>query len=219
MTDVALSFDNGPDAEVTPRVLDVLAERNVKAHFFVLGRQLEDPGGLALVVRALREGHVVGNHSFTHSVPLGDDPRPDVVQREIVATERLLEPLAIHGPRLFRPFGGGGVLGPHLLQPAAVRYLVEHEYSCVLWNSVPRDWDDPHGWPARAHADCRASEHVSMVLHDVPGACLDELGTWLDEALARGVRFVLDQPASCVPLSGGQIRGDLAAITRGGLPV
>lgn len=219
MTDVALSFDNGPDPDITPRVLDVLAERDVKAHFFVLGRQLEDPGGLALVVRALREGHVVGNHSFSHEVPLGDDPRPDVVLREIVATERLLAPLAMAGPRLFRPFGGGGVLGPHLLQPSAVRYLLENDYSCVLWNSVPRDWDDPRGWPERAHADCLAGSPVSMVLHDIPGACLGELGTWLDQARARGVRFVIDQPPSCVPLSHGVVHGDLAAITRGGFPL
>lgn len=215
-TRLALSFDNGPDPDVTPRVLDVLAARGVEAHFFVLGHKLESAEGKALVTRMVHEGHVVGNHSYTHAVPFGDDPRPDAVAREIVATERLLEPLLAGAPRLFRPFGGGGVLGPHLLRPDAVRYLIEHDYACVLWNSVPHDWDDPDGWPDRALADCAEGAHVSMVLHDVAGAALAQLAPFLDEVAARGIELVLEQPAACVPLHGGRVHADLSPITRQG---
>lgn len=214
MTRVVLSFDNGPDPEVTPRVLDILAARSIPAYFFVLGRQLEAPGGSALVQRALRAGHQIGNHSFSHATPLGDDPRPDAVEREILATERLLEPLRDGAPPLFRPFGGGGVLGPHLLQPRAVEYLLAHDYTCVLWNSVPHDWDDPDGWPARASEACDRTSHVVVVLHDIPGACLARLDTWLDASIERGVEFVTDLPASCVPILRGTVQGDLASITR-----
>ncbi|HEU4536259.1 MAG TPA: polysaccharide deacetylase family protein [Polyangiaceae bacterium] len=213
MTKVALSFDNGPDPEITPRVLDALAARGVRAHFFVLGKHLATAPGRALAERARAEGHVLGNHSFSHAVPLGDDATADAVAREIVATERLLGDLAA-APKLFRPFGGGGALGPHLLSAAAADHLIAEGYSCVLWNSVPRDWVDPAGWPERALADCAAGAHVLLVLHDVAGACLAGLPRFLDEARDRGVAFVTEVPEACVPIVGGVVRADLSAFVR-----
>lgn len=214
---VTLSFDNGPDPHVTPRVLDVLARAGAKAHFYVLGKHLADSVGRRTVERARDEGHVVGNHSFSHEVPLGDDPREDSVEREIAATEALLSPL-VRGPALFRPFGSGGVLGPHLLSARAVSYLVERRYSCVLWNSVPRDWEDPEGWPSRALADCEHLEHAVVVLHDVPGASLDRLEVFLGELLARGAELTTDLPSSCTPIVDGAITGDLSALVRSASP-
>src|ERR1700760_570984 len=141
---VTLTFDNGPDPDVTPRVLDVLRQRAVSAHFYVLGKWLGEPARRRCVARAADEGHIVGNHSFSHAVPLGDDPRPDAVMREIAATEALLAPIVRE--KWFRPFGGAGALGPHLLSRAAVDFLTMSGYSCVLWNSVPRDWAEPDAW-------------------------------------------------------------------------
>ena len=211
MTRVALSFDNGPDPDVTPAVLDVLRDRGVPAQFYVLGKWLADPRCRRLVERARDEGHTIGNHSFGHAVPLGEDPRPDAVAIEIAATEALLAPLW-PGARRFRPFGGGGVIGRHLLSPGAVDYLVAHRYSCILWNSVPRDWIDPAGWPARALADCAAQDHTLVVLHDVPGACLPGLPGFIDAVRAAGFEFVCDVPAACAPIVDGRITGDLAAL-------
>ncbi|MEK9752922.1 MAG: polysaccharide deacetylase family protein [Rhodospirillaceae bacterium] len=57
MNKVTLSFDNGPDPAVTPRVLDILSARGIKSSFFVLGRNLADPQARPLAVRAKREGH------------------------------------------------------------------------------------------------------------------------------------------------------------------
>lgn len=210
---LTLSFDNGPDPEVTPRVLDGLREHRASAYFFVLGKLVDTPFGPPLVRRALAEGHLVGNHSFTHSVPLGDDPRPEAVAAEIAATEALLAPL-VAGERLFRPFGGGGVLGPHLLSAAAARYLQENAYTCVLWNSVPRDWVEPQGWADTALADLARREHTLLVLHDIQGACLDRLDGFLREARARGAEFTLDLPPGCVPIAKGRVTGDIASITR-----
>ncbi len=203
MTRLVLSFDNGPDPTVTPRVLDVLGERGIAAYFFVLGKHLATPAGLALAARARAEGHRIGNHTYTHQTPLGDDPGADAVAREIVETERLIGDLAC-APRLFRPFGGGGLIGPHLLSASAARYLEAERYTCVLWNSVPRDWDDPHGWAERALADCRPDAHVLMVLHDIEGACLAALPTFLDRARDQGVAPTLELPADCLPLVGGE---------------
>lgn len=226
MTRLTLSFDNGPTPEITPRVLEALSKRGLKAYFFVLGKHVATPEGRALVERILAEGHRVGNHSYTHEVPLGDDPRADAVEQEIVATERLLEPLlarvprmphvsrSLEGAKLFRPFGGGGVLGPHLLSVEAERHLREAGYSCVLWNDIPHDWDDPEGWADRALAACTSDAHVLTVLHDIPGACLAHLERFLDEAQARGVEFSLDIPEGCLPIAAGVAREGLSAIVR-----
>ncbi len=88
MSVVTLSFDNGPDASGTPAVLDVLARQNVRATFFVIGRQLARPENLELARRARAEGHLIGNHSMTHKIPLGEDQRSDAAEREIADTER-----------------------------------------------------------------------------------------------------------------------------------
>jgi len=211
MKRATLTFDNGPDPAVTPTVLDILRRHGLKAHFFVLGKHLANAEGRRLVARALEEGHAAGNHSFTHAVALGEDPRPDAALAEIATTEALLAPL-VPGPKRFRPFGGGGVLGPHLLSRAAVEYLVQHSYTCVLWTSVPRDWVDPTGWRERAIADCEAQSHAVVVLHDIANACLPELDAFLGAARGRGIEFVTDLPIEVTPILDGKISGDLGRI-------
>ncbi len=210
---LTLSFDNGPDPEVTPRVLDLLARRGLRAHFFVLGKQVATAAGRRLVERAHAEGHLLGNHTYTHEVPLGDDPRPDAPTREIAATQVLLDEVAA-GARRFRPFGGGGAIGPHLLSPAAVEHLCAGGFTCVLWNSVPRDWIEPEAWAARALADLDARDHTVLVLHDVAGACLSGLDGFLAGAVERGAEFVLDLPLACTPIVDGRPTTALGPLVR-----
>ena len=138
----------------------------------------------------------------------------DAVDAEIVATAALLTELAPDEPRLFRPFGGGGKIGPHLLSRRAATHLVDAGYTCVLWTSVPRDWEDQAGWSARALADCEAREHSVVVLHDVPNACLSALGAFIDEARARGFDFVTDLPPDVTPIKEGLVTLDLRPIVR-----
>ena len=78
--DVTLTFDNGPEPEVTPGVLDTLAAAGIKATFFVLGHKLALPGRRALAERAAAEGHWIGNHTYTHSTPLGLCAAPDTAE-------------------------------------------------------------------------------------------------------------------------------------------
>ena len=69
--EICLSFDNGPEPEATPLVLDVLARRGLRASFFPIGQKLRDPPRRALAERAFAEGHRIGNHTLTHGLPLG----------------------------------------------------------------------------------------------------------------------------------------------------
>ncbi len=211
MSEVALSFDNGPDPEVTPRVLDILARRELKASFFVLGSRLEDSQGRKLAERAKGEGHWIGNHSWSHKIPLGEDRRPDAVEREIAATEHALHGLA-DSRRLFRPFGGGGKIGRHLLSPAARDYLIANHHTCVLWNCVPEDWIDQEGWVNRALHQCATSARALVVLHDILPIAMGYLDRFIGSLLDAGHRIVQEYPSECIPIERGQMTRDLSGI-------
>lgn len=199
---VTLTFDNGPAPGTTDRVLDVLAARGLRATFFVVGDMLQQPGARARAERAVEEGHWVGNHSMTHTTPLGDAPDATYAVDEIDGAQALLDGLA-HERRFFRPFGLGGLLGPHLLSPTAVERLCAGGYTCVLWSSVPRDWEDVTGWVDTALADAERLEHAVVVLHDLPTGAMDALPAFLDGLAARGIDVEQDFPADVVAIDRG----------------
>lgn len=113
---VALTFDDGPDPQRTPAVLDLLARQGVRATFFVVGARAE--AHPELVRRMVAEGHVVGNHSYTHSwrFPLRSLGR---TMEELRRTGEVLHRITGRQPRLFRP--PFGVTNPTIAR--AVRRL------------------------------------------------------------------------------------------------
>src|SRR5450759_3146926 len=115
MFDLTLTFDNGPEPDITPGVLDLLGRENIRSTFFVLGDKIAEPARRRLAQRAGAEGHWIGNHSMHHKVPLGEATDPAAAAaEEIDGTQALLGDL-VHPDRLFRPFGRGGAIGPPLL--------------------------------------------------------------------------------------------------------
>jgi cellulose synthase/poly-beta-1,6-N-acetylglucosamine synthase-like glycosyltransferase/peptidoglycan/xylan/chitin deacetylase (PgdA/CDA1 family) len=96
---LVLTFDDGPDPEWTPQILDILKAEHAPATFFVIGANMEAHPGL--VQRILREGHEIGNHTYTHP-NLADTPLA-AVRLELNATQRLFEALTGRSLRLLRP--------------------------------------------------------------------------------------------------------------------
>jgi len=96
---LALTFDDGPDPEWTPAILDILKAKKVPATFFMIGSAMEAHPGL--VQRVLSDGHEVGNHTYTHP-NLADTPAA-AVRLELNATQRLFQALTGRSMRLFRP--------------------------------------------------------------------------------------------------------------------
>lgn len=207
MFDLTLSFDNGPEPDVTPGVLDALAARDIKATFFLLGRKLVLPGHRAAPERAHAEGHWIGNHTWTHGAPLGTRPGADIAEAEVTRTQELLGDLA-HPDKLFRPHGGGAV-GPQLMSPDVASLLQAQRYTCVLWTSVPGDYRDPDGWVEPALADCASRPWTVMVLHDLPNGAMTHLPRFLDAATKAGARFRQDFPTDCTPIVRGDVIGSL----------
>jgi peptidoglycan/xylan/chitin deacetylase (PgdA/CDA1 family) len=200
---VSLTFDNGPTPGVTDRVLDILARRGVPATFFVIGEQLVEPTGraAALVERAVAEGHRVGGHTWSHSVPFGLLPDRDV-DRELDDTRAAVERLGGDG-RLFRPYGVDGAMDERLMSSHGARRLQEGGYTCVLWTSVPGDWLDPTGWPEVALADVGARAWSVVVLHDLPVGAVDRLDEFLGRLQDLGADLRLDTPDECTPVRAG----------------
>jgi peptidoglycan/xylan/chitin deacetylase (PgdA/CDA1 family) len=208
MFDLTVTFDNGPEPSVTPMVLDVLARRSVRSTFFLIGNKLMNRDARACAERAHAEGHWIGNHTFTHSRPLGEQPGA-AAELEIARTQAEIGALS-HPDRLFRPTGGGGHLDRRLLSPEAAALLQAGAYTCVLWNAIPRDWADPDGWVETALAQLTRQSWTLMVLHDLPSGAMRHLDRFLAEVSERGGRLRQDFLASCLPITRGRITGPLA---------
>jgi len=200
---ITLSFDNGPEPGVTDRVLDVLGAADVRSTFFVIGQKLADPERRALAERARAEGHWIGNHSLTHGKPLGRREDRDGAEDEIGRAQRMLGTLA-HPDRLFRPFGGGA-LDSGLLNRKVVDYLCAGGFTCVLWNCLPRDWDDPAGWVERALNQCRAIPWSLVVLHDLPTGAMSNLGRFIADLRGAGAEIAQEFPPECMPIRRGGV--------------
>ena len=131
---------------------------------------------------------------------------------EIEATQALLGPLGAE--RLVRPSGEGGDLEPGLLSPRVIDTLVDGGYTCVLWNAVPRDWEDADGWVDRALEQIEERDWTLLVLHDVQDASPARLEEFLDRA--SDVTFRQDFPPDCVPIRDSRITGPIRGLLSAG---
>ncbi|MCX7779558.1 MAG: polysaccharide deacetylase family protein [Negativicutes bacterium] len=177
---VALTFDDGPDAQTTPRILQVLAAYQAKATFFVLGRRAEElPQQLAEIAAA---GHEIGNHGFSHKWLTGLSDR-EIVE-EIARTEAAIMAAAPR-PTLFRPPGA-------YYDERVIGLLKERGYVMTMWSIDSRDWSNPAPQRlARELAD-KVRPGAIILLHDgayAPGT--PQAVSLLLEALReQGYRFV-----------------------------
>ena len=192
---LALTFDDGPDASWTPRILDELEAAHVPATFFVIGENaLQHPG---LLNRIVADGDEIGNHTYTHP-NLATTTRGET-QLELNATQRLVEAYTGRRMTLFcAPYFGDAEpttadeLGPALIAQRA-------GYTVVGLHVDPGDWQRP-GADAIVHQTLaalgRANELDSMnviLLHDGGGNRSETVATLpriIAEARARGYRFV-----------------------------
>ncbi len=126
---IALTFDDGPHYKYTAEILDILAEYNVKATFFVVGMLAERYP--ELILRELAEGHEVGNHTWSHP-KLGKISESEL-SRELIKTERVLNEIADYRPKLFRPPEGNT---SKIVESAAQK----NDYSIVIWSVDTLDW-------------------------------------------------------------------------------
>ena len=154
---VALTFDDGPDTEVTPRVLDTLNTYGARATFFMIGKHLEH--AMTIGARAVAEGHEIGNHSWAHSY-LQNFFSVHSLLRDIERTESLIRTLTrTSAVPLYR--APVGLKSPRLARAAHARSL-----SIVAWSVHSRDTLDSN--PRRVAERVLAKIHPGdiVLLHD-----------------------------------------------------
>ena len=168
----ALTFDDGPHAEGTPAVLEILARTGTRATFFLVGEQVQRNPALAREV--LAAGHGIGLHCHRHRNLLRLGPRQ--VREDIERARAAIEDATGASPRLYRPPYG-------LLNAAALCLASRRGWRTLLWSHWGRDWEaraTPESIAARATDG--AGEGSVLLLHDADhyGA----LGSWRRTAAA-----------------------------------
>jgi len=191
---VALTFDDGPSADVTPRVLAILREKNVRATFFLVGSQVDRHPALARGV--CTEGHTVGNHTYSHP-SLFCFLTPRRLRDEIGRAQQVISRTTGVRPAYFRsPVG----LRHPLLEPA----LEQASLTFVLWALRTYDTRALKPDALRRRILDKVQPGSIILLHDRSGpgseAMLATLPGVIDRLRARGYRFVtLEQSPPTTP--------------------
>lgn len=134
---IVLTFDDGPDDEFTPKILDILQKEHVPAVFFVTGASVEQ--NIPLLKRIYSEGHEIGNHTFTHAnLEASSDER---TQLELQSTRRLIEAVTGHSTRLFRPPYNADAEPTTASQLKPVLIAAQEGYFCIGASIDSRDWE------------------------------------------------------------------------------
>ncbi|MFD0692279.1 polysaccharide deacetylase family protein [Actinomadura fibrosa] len=179
---VALTIDDGPHPYWTPKILDVLAEFEVRATFHVIGEQV--PGNARLVQRIVTAGHQIADHTLTHPINLPALPAARI-QQEIAETHDRIAQACSVAPRFFR--SPGGAWSPQVLEIAAA-----HQMICVGWGVDPRDWARP-GIPHITGSLEQAKAGDILLCHDGGGdrsQTVAALRTAIPALKQRGLTFV-----------------------------
>ncbi len=129
--EVALTFDDGPDAIFTPQVLDVLKEYNVQATFFLTGTNCKRYPEIVRRIQA--EGHAIGSHSYSHP-DLRKLAAVTAYQTEILSTQTILEGLIGYQPSFYRPPYGA-------VTDEQIIYFAQHDLKTINWSIDSFDWD------------------------------------------------------------------------------
>src|SRR6266403_980546 len=162
---IALTFDDGPNATLTPRLLDLLAARHLKATFFVVGQNAADHP--EILKRAVREGHEIGNHSWSH--PNHGKMSDEAVRRELQKTEDAIVAAIGRKPTLMRP--------PYGSITANQKRWIHDEfgYRIIIWDVDPLDWKRP-GLSVVTSRILKETHAGSIVLsHDIHPPTIDQL--------------------------------------------
>ena len=173
---IALTFDDGPRRSTTTALLDGLAERGVRATFFLIGAQI--PGNEDLIRRMDNEGHQIGIHTYDH-VQLTDLNRADF-DAQVEKTRALLKEVLGHNDFLLRP--------PYGLTDEAAR--INAGCPIILWSIDPEDWGDQNAPREVEHVVSQARDGAIILMHDIFPASVEAALEIVDRLHAQGYLFV-----------------------------
>jgi peptidoglycan/xylan/chitin deacetylase (PgdA/CDA1 family) len=190
---VALTFDDGPHATLTPKLLDILKARHVKATFFVVGENaIQYP---EILKRAVAEGHEIGNHSWNH--PNFAKMSEESVRSQVVRTQEAIEKATGIPPKILRPpYGSITEKERHWLHDSL-------GFKIIMWSVDPLDWKDRNAGTV-ARRILAGTHPGSIVLsHDIHASTVEAMPNVIDSLLGKGFKFAtvseliaMDQPGA-----------------------
>ena len=177
---VAITFDDGPHPRNTPRLLDILRARNVKATFYVIGKNVDMYP--EITHRIVAEGHEIGNHTYTHSnlTKLSQQ----AVRSELDKTNAAIARATKVRPRTMRPPYGA------LYQSQRAWIHGEYGFPTVLWSVDPRDWQRPGPSVVTSRIVSATNPGAIILAHDLHAPTVSAMPATLDQLLRRGYKFV-----------------------------
>jgi peptidoglycan-N-acetylglucosamine deacetylase len=177
---IAMTFDDGPSAALTPKLLDLLAAHHIKATFFVIGENVaEHP---EIVARAAREGHEIASHSWSH--PNLAKMSQESIRSQLQRTDNAIKSATGKSPTLLRPPYGS-------ITEREKRWIHdEFGYDIILWDVDPLDWKRPGPVVVRNRI-LKETRPGSIVLsHDIHPGTIEAMPSTFDELEAKGFKFV-----------------------------
>jgi peptidoglycan/xylan/chitin deacetylase (PgdA/CDA1 family) len=177
---IAMTFDDGPSSANTPRLLEILKQRNIKATFFLIGENAASNPDL--VRQILADGHEIGNHSWTH--PQLSKLSDDRVTAEISKTQDTIKEASGFTPTLLRP--------PYGAITARQREWIESQFglNIILWSVDPFDWKRPGASVITQRILSQVRPGAIILSHDIHKQTVDAMPTTLDSLIAKGYKFV-----------------------------
>ncbi|NMH27701.1 polysaccharide deacetylase family protein [Flavobacterium silvaticum] len=161
---ISLTFDDGP-SEFTPKVLDLLYEFNVKATFFCIGKNVDSHPEIAN--RIVSEGHLIGNHSYSHSKTF-DFLGTDAVESELNQTDASIEKATSKKVRFFRPPYG-------ITTPKIARALKRTKHDVIGWNIRSNDGISSDGKNILKRIETRLKPGGIILMHDTSAVSVSVL--------------------------------------------
>src|SRR5213596_1863098 len=177
---IAMTFDDGPSATLTPKLLDLLAAHHIKATFFVIGENVAEHS--EIVARAAREGHEIANHSWSH--PNLGKMSGDNVRSQLQRTDDAIQNATGKRPTLMRP--------PYGSITAREKRWIHDEfgYQIILWDVDPYDWKRP-GPAVVRNRILKETQPGSIVLsHDIHPGTIEAMPSTFDALEGKGFKFV-----------------------------
>ena len=179
---IALTFDDGPHPVLTPKIIAILNRYQVRATFFMIGKEAEDYPETARAVAA--QGHEIGNHTDTHRRLSGISPEKQLL--EVKECEEKIGRICGVRPVLFRPPEG-------IVTSEIGRILDRENYTAVLWSIDTRDWECKNAKKIAARVLGKVRPGDIILLHDYIGRnsqTPEALEIILPELIAQGYEFV-----------------------------
>ena len=177
---IAITFDDGPHPKNTPRLLNMLRARNIKATFYMVGSNVDLYP--QVVRRVVAEGHEIGNHSYSHRLfsKMGDSE----IRQELSRTRDAVQRAAGVQPLTLRPPFGG------MLTRQREWVNAEFGYPIILWSIDPLDWKRPGPSVVCSRIVSATTPGSISLAHDLHSQTVDAMPATLDGLLQRGFKFV-----------------------------